>query len=198
MNEEYLQAIQKAQAELETLENRRVALLRFIDNARALCGEEFPELTPPPGYIPEGLTPEIRKILKTSAAHMTPVQIRDALVARNFPHSGSKNLLISVHTVLGRIEDELDVLQRDGKSAYKMKYTFGELAGLMSPTLEGIKNAAKAVAESNTNTFETFAQMQDKVEAKKRQGGLRPPPTAADFTQAAIALDQAKDRKGQK
>jgi hypothetical protein len=32
-----------------------------------------------------------------------------------------KTLLINVHTVLGRIKDELDVVERDGKTAYKAK-----------------------------------------------------------------------------
>jgi hypothetical protein len=201
MNEAYLQAIQKAQSELEVIENRRTILLVAIEHLRRLCDEEFPELIPPPGYVPEGLTPEIRKILTTAAAHMSPVQIREALIARNFPNSSSKNLLINVHTALGRIKDELDVIERDGKPAYKISSPMGigNLGEFLAKELKDYRSASEAFAESMRTTVEavkfphvtlgeTIERMTknistptlaEKVQAfEGRKGRMTPPPKA--------------------
>ena len=97
---------------------------------------------------------------------MTPVQIRDALIARKFPHTDSKNLLISVHTVLSRIESELDVIARDGKQAYRiMNISLADLAFPSLSTMESLVRAAKDA---------------QKIEAKKRQRGITPPPQVDD------------------
>lgn len=99
--------------------------MRLIESLVALSGREHLELTPPPGYVPQGLTEEIRTILGLTTVHLTPTQIRDSLIERGFKGSGSspKNLLINVHTVLSRLWDarELDIVERDGKPAYKKK-----------------------------------------------------------------------------
>lgn len=118
----YDDALQKAQAELAEVEARRATLLKLIDNLKELARADMYELTPPPDYAPEGMTSEVRKILSLTMAHLSAVQIRDALIQRGFSEFKSpKNLLIAVHTVLGRIEKELDVIERDGKPAYKKK-----------------------------------------------------------------------------
>jgi hypothetical protein len=165
-----------------------------------LCHEEFPELTPPPGYVPEGLTPEIRKILTTAAAHMSPVQVREALIARNFPNSSSKNLLINVHTALGRIKDELDVIERDGKPAYKISSPMGisNLGEFLTKELTDYRRVSEAFGESMRTTTEavkfphvtgeTIERMTknistptlaEKVQAfKGRKGGMTAPPKA--------------------
>jgi len=121
MPDAYEEALQRAKKELESIEQRRLVLLELINVLKDLSGDELYELTPPPGYVPEGLTAEVRKILTQTTVHLTPTQIRGALIARGFKHE-PKNLLIAVHTVIGRIETELDVIQRDGRSVYRMKY----------------------------------------------------------------------------
>jgi len=125
MEDKYKEALHQAQEELAQLEARRDALLRLIASLKELAeNDRFPfELTPPPGYVPLGLTGEMRAILALTTDHLNAVQIRDVLVTRRFPHSSSKNLLINVHTVLGRLQDtnELDVIERDGRPAYKAK-----------------------------------------------------------------------------
>jgi len=146
MSDKYQEALQQAQEELATIEERRSALIRLIQNIMALSGEEGPGLTPPPGYVPEGLTPEIKKILGLTTVHMTPVQIRDSLIQRGFAHSSPKNLLISVHTALGRIEEELEVItQTDGKKAYKMPASTG-VADFLRRLAEGQAAIEKAAA----------------------------------------------------
>ncbi len=117
----YNQALHEAQAELARLEERRAVLLRLIQNLKELSPNELYELTPPPGYVPKGLTEEIRTIMALTTIHLDAMQIRDSLITRGFEYSTPKNLLINVHTVLGRIENELDKSERDGKAVYRAK-----------------------------------------------------------------------------
>jgi hypothetical protein len=121
VSDKYDQALHEAQAELQKLDERRAALLRLIESLRVVSGDEAYELTPPPGYVPMGLTDEIRKILEITKVYLEPVQIRDSLVQRGVQHSSPRNLLINVHTVLDRIEKELDKFEKDGKTTYRMK-----------------------------------------------------------------------------
>lgn len=122
MTDKYKEALHHAQAELATLEERRTALIRLIQSLKELSANDAYELTPPPGYVPKGLTEEIRAILTLTTVPLEPTQIRDSLISRGFEYSSPKNLLINVHTVLGRIEDELDVNEElGGRKRYKMK-----------------------------------------------------------------------------
>lgn len=143
MTDGYKEALEQAQTELRMLEERRANLLKLIVNLKALSQDELYELTPPPGYEPEGMTAEIRKVLNLTTAHLTATQIRDSLIQRGFSKANPKNLLIAVHTVLGRIEKELDVIERDGKSAFKSKVQLS-IYGPNSLT-EMIAQAAKQV-----------------------------------------------------
>jgi hypothetical protein len=125
MEDKYRDALHAAQNELKRIEERRTVLLRLIQSLKELSTDEAYELTPPPGYTPKGLTEEIRTIMALTTVHLSAIQIRDALVLRGFEYSSPRNLLINVHTVIGRIEDdELDVIDRDGTKAYKAKGQF--------------------------------------------------------------------------
>jgi hypothetical protein len=133
MTDTYKQALHAAQEELFRLEERRVALMRLIESLSAVSEDERFELTPPPGYVPQGLTEEIRTILGLTTVHLTPTQIRDSLIERGFKASSPRNLLINVHTVLSRLWDarELDSVEREpGKPAYKKKGQANSLAQL--------------------------------------------------------------------
>ena len=122
VSEKYKDALHEAQAELARLDERRAVLLRLIQNLRELSTDELYELTPPPGYIPKGLTEEIRAIMALTTVPLDAVQIRDSLVMRGVEYKSPKTLLVNVHTVLDRISDELDIVEReDGKRAYKAK-----------------------------------------------------------------------------
>lgn len=123
--ESFTKAMQDAQAELSRLDDRRRKLLKVIEDLKELSGDDLLELTPPPGYEPEGMTAEVRKILTLSPVHLSAVQIRDTLLTRGFGDKEPKTLLIAVHTVLTRIEKELDVDQHGEKPAYKIYQTFG-------------------------------------------------------------------------
>ncbi|MBZ5629444.1 MAG: hypothetical protein LAO06_11335 [Acidobacteriia bacterium] len=127
MGDKYIEALHQAQAEMARLEERRSVLLRLIANLKELAEQDDGlafELTPPPGYVPKGLTEEIRTVLSLTTVHLNPVQIRDVLIRRGVAHSSPKNLLINVHTVLSRLHDarKLDVVKgADDKPAFKLK-----------------------------------------------------------------------------
>lgn len=70
---------------------------------------------------PAGFTDHIRTILQRTTIPLTPVQIRDSCVAAGFAQKSLKNLLISVHTTLSRIESNLEKTQVEGKTAYRWK-----------------------------------------------------------------------------
>jgi hypothetical protein len=139
VSERYNQALHEAQAELQKLDERRTALLRLIECLKVLSGDDTYELTPPPGYVPMGLTDEIRKILEITTIYLEPVQIRDSLIQRGVQHTSPKNLLINVHTVLDRIEKELDKFEKDSKTAYRMKDVYRSgmrgMGTLVDPTI---------------------------------------------------------------
>ena len=120
MEDHYKESLHQAQAELAALEKRREARYKLIETLNVLSEDDTYELNPPPGYVPKGLTDEMRIILTLTNAHLDPVQIRDALLKRGFK-GNPKNVLIAVHTVLGRIKAELDVMEREGKPAYCIK-----------------------------------------------------------------------------
>jgi len=121
MGDKYKDALHEAQEELDRIEQRRSVLLRLIQNLKELSEDDAYELMPPDGYVPQGLTEEIRTILGLTTVHLTPPEIRDSLINRGFKASSPKNLLIGVHTVISRLFDarELDVADKDGKPAYR-------------------------------------------------------------------------------
>src|SRR5712692_4129904 len=72
-----------------------------------------------------GFTEQIRRMLQETTVPLAAVQIRDSLIAAGVSQSPPKNLLISVHTVLGRLESNLTKSERDGKTAYVWKHELG-------------------------------------------------------------------------
>lgn len=89
----------------------------------------------PPDFEDLGFGQKVEVILKQTPIHLFPTQIRDELVDKGTKGSSPKNLLISIHNVLSRIERSLDVKEVDGRSAYKWKESppaqnrYAELAG---------------------------------------------------------------------
>jgi len=50
---------------------------------------------------------------------LLPTEVRAVLLSAGFPVS--KNLLISIHTTISRLEDELEEVPQDGRKAYRWK-----------------------------------------------------------------------------
>lgn len=88
--------------------------------------------SPPPDFEELGFGEKVEIILKQTPIHLFPTQIRDELISKGTKGSNPKNLLISIHNVISRIEKFLDVKEIDGRSAYKWKAA--EIAGLHPPT----------------------------------------------------------------
>lgn len=125
-------AAQKTQLEeeLTQIKKEMIGLEQIID------GLDFMSNDIPPDLEERGFTDQIRGILSMTNSHLVPTQIRDALMAAGVTGSSPKNLLISVHTVLGRIADELDTITTtEGKTAYKRKQR-GALPSRLNPRWE--------------------------------------------------------------
>jgi hypothetical protein len=168
MQDKYRDALLEAQRELEVIELRRACLIRLIGDLTALSDEQMLELTPPPGYVPENLTPEIKKILTLSTVHLSATQIRDALIQRGFQHSGPKNLLISVHTVLDRIKNELNVIDRDGKPAYKIVASGSPLVDLLTRLYAGAQALEKAQAKAQATSSKKLDILEETLAKGKK------------------------------
>jgi hypothetical protein len=144
--------------EADAIKRELIGLDQILD------GLDFATSDSPADFEPTGFTDKIRKILSETAIPLLPTQIRDKLEEAGVTGSSSKNLLISVHTVLGRIVGELDTLERDGKQAYiaRAKVTLATLLGTESNSnhpihhLKRRKSIGERIAEGN-KTLEEYA-----------------------------------------
>jgi hypothetical protein len=70
-----------------------------------------------------GLRDAVVKILERSPLPLTPVEIREIMMLSGVTAHAPKNLLISIHTTLGRLGDVIEeVSGPDGKPAYRMRH----------------------------------------------------------------------------
>ena len=109
-----LEEKKRLDSEVEQIRRELIGLDQILDGVEFVSSEIPPDLEPP------GFTEKIRKILSETSIPLVPTQIRDVLEANGFGGSSSRNLLISVHTVVERIKNELvEAKTPDGKTAYK-------------------------------------------------------------------------------
>ncbi len=114
---------EKIASEKERLDRLNGEIERqLVGLERVLEGFDFLSSDVPPELETVGFTDQIRRILQQTSAPLTAVEIRDFLLAEGVQHSSAKNLLISVHTVLGRIETDLKKSEKNGKTAYIWKH----------------------------------------------------------------------------
>jgi hypothetical protein len=119
--------------EAEQIKRELIGLDQILD------GVEFMTSDMPTDFEPPGFTDKIRKILSETPVPLVPTQVRDALQAAGVTGSSAKNLLINVHTVLERIESELDkTTTPEGKTAYKRKVPWPSYSSVWSTALEEI------------------------------------------------------------
>jgi len=88
--------------------------LEAMDFVKQEDDVEYVENTEAPGF-----TEQIKQILVQSNMPLLPTQIRDALLTAGHKGSSLKNMLISVHAVLRRLEPFLEEAQIDGRRAYR-------------------------------------------------------------------------------
>ena len=122
MKQELLKQREQIMQEKERLDRLNGEIERqLIGLEQVLEGLEFLDSNIPLDLETPGFTEQIRRMLQETSVPLTAVQIRDSLIAAGVSQSPPKNLLISVHTVLGRLESNLKKTERDGKTAYIWK-----------------------------------------------------------------------------
>jgi hypothetical protein len=97
-----------------------------------------------------GLTEKVKRILQESTIPLSPTQIRDVLLMQGYKATSLKHALISVHTVLDRIEPFIDQVEVDKRKAYKWKEP-ETMYGL------GLKDALLNTTENRRGTLAELA-----------------------------------------
>lgn len=120
---------EKLDEELESVTREINGLNLILSGLEEVSDNRSPEVDVP------GITDHIRKILQWSTVHLLPTQIRDSCESVGIKGSSSKNLLITVHNVLDRLQPNLEMMEIQGKKAYRWKRspTLG-LCGLVPPS----------------------------------------------------------------
>jgi len=123
--DEYRRALDAAVREYErvfaehaALESRIAQLRHSIAALTKLCGYE--------PTVPLGLTDACRLVLRNAAAPLTALEVRDRLQSIGVDLSKYSSPLASIHTVLKRMHDagELVERDRDDDTAQKTAYAF--------------------------------------------------------------------------
>jgi hypothetical protein len=126
MKERFLKRREEIALEKERLDRENGEIERqLIGLERVLEGLEFLSSDVPPEIEEPGFTEQIRRTLQRTRVPLTALEIRDTLLEEGIQYSSPKTLLISVHTVLGRLMSDLQESKKDGKPAYTWKHTRG-------------------------------------------------------------------------
>jgi hypothetical protein len=117
--DDYRTALASAITEYEDLGQRR----REIDDRLAQLAQTIGTLTRLLGLtptVPLGLTDACRLALRGAGLPMTPLEVRDRLLAIGFDLSVYTNELSAIHTILKRLNDagEIRFVAKAGKQAY--------------------------------------------------------------------------------
>jgi hypothetical protein len=105
---DYRRALDAAIKEYETLGDQRQAIDRRLAALTQTIGtlSKLLGLTP---TVPLGLTDAVRLVVRGASLPMTPVEIRDRLIAIGIEMSKYTNELAAVHTILKRLNDAGEV-----------------------------------------------------------------------------------------
>ena len=107
-DQDYRRALEAATSEYEALGDQR----REIDRRLAELSQTIGTLSKLLGLVPTvplGLTDAIRLVVRGAGLPMTPVDIRDRLLAIGFDTTKYTNDLAAVHTILKRLNDSGEV-----------------------------------------------------------------------------------------
>jgi hypothetical protein len=105
-------------AEQAALEGRIAQLKHSIAALTRLCGYE--------PTVPLGLTEACRLVLRNAVQPLTALQVRDRLVSIGIDLDKYSNPLASIHTVLKRMHEAGEVVERDrdDEPSVRAAYTF--------------------------------------------------------------------------
>jgi hypothetical protein len=140
-----LEQIAQERNRLKDEESQITRQLTGLD--QVVDGLDFMDGVGIPDLEPLGFTDRIRRILNETNAPLLPTQIRDLLAAQGQTGSSAKNFLISIHTVLTRIDVELDKVKVEGgKIAYINK---NRKIAIGASTKQYLMNAMSRAARSS-------------------------------------------------
>lgn len=115
-------------AEHAALESRIAQLKHSIATLTKLCGYE--------PTVPLGLTDACRLVLRNAVAPLTALEVRDRLASIGVGLDKYSNPLASIHTVLKRMHDAGELVERDrddepsARTAYAFVMRLGNARGL--------------------------------------------------------------------
>ena len=121
--------LREARNKLLELEREKLAIeqqmrgwIQIIEGLQTLTQDALLGDDGPPTREEFGLTERVREFLRAAAAPLGAKQIRDQLRAEEVEGSDSRNFLINIHTILGRLSKagEVDeVMLPDGTKLYQ-------------------------------------------------------------------------------
>jgi hypothetical protein len=119
--DEYRRALDVAVREYETLTAERAAL----DTRLSQLQHSIAALTKLCGFeptVPLGLTDGCRLVLRNSSVGLTVLEVRDRLTSIGVDLSRYSNPLASIHTVLRRMHENGEVVERDRDEGERRAY----------------------------------------------------------------------------
>ncbi|MGA7474722.1 MAG: hypothetical protein WB616_05870 [Candidatus Sulfotelmatobacter sp.] len=107
---------------LFTINEERAALQRELAAIdQILEGLDIYQSDAPLEGEASGVSDHVRRLLQQTPVPLLPTQIREALTAIGITGSSRKNLLISVHNVLSRLDRYLETTEINNRPAYRWK-----------------------------------------------------------------------------
>ncbi|HYV07536.1 MAG TPA: hypothetical protein VFB82_23275 [Blastocatellia bacterium] len=129
------QALNLARSEMESLKrkrdeleeevigiNERIAKLTETEASLSrLCGEKPTLPRMELSFVGVGPALAVREVVKSSNVALTPMEVRDRIVAGGFDVAQHNNPMASIHTALKRLASTPEVSEtlKDGKKAYR-------------------------------------------------------------------------------
>jgi hypothetical protein len=130
-----LKDIPKEKARLE--EEAQQIQVEMIALDQILEGLSYMEAGGPPPDLEElGFRGQIEKVLQTHAPnYLLPTEIREKLAAAGVTGSTPRNLLISIHTILTRLDKDklIESTEQNGRTAYRWKSAVNRYAAIARP-----------------------------------------------------------------
>ncbi|MGA9806807.1 MAG: hypothetical protein WBQ56_03860 [Candidatus Sulfotelmatobacter sp.] len=113
---------EKVMERLFTINEERAALQRELAAIdQILEGLDIYQSDAPLEGEASGVSDHVRRLLQQTPVPLLPTQIREALTAIGITGSSRKNLLISVHNVLSRLDRYLETTEINNRPAYRWK-----------------------------------------------------------------------------
>lgn len=138
--DDYRRALDAAVREYETLiaeqsalEGRLAQLKHSIATLTKLCGYE--------PTVPLGLTDACRLVLRNAAGPLTALEVRDRLLSIGVALDNHSNPLASIHTVLKRMQDGGEIVERDREDEPSTRAAYAFVPPGASAAISGLRKS---------------------------------------------------------